>query len=335
MAVYTHINEPDLKDFLQNYNLGSLLNFNGIAEGVENSNYLVNTTKGRFILTLYEKRVDIKDLPFFLSLMNHMADAGLPSPRPISDKNGETLRGLCGKTAALIEFMPGTSRDDPNPEECAMMGDIMARAHLSVHSFNLNRDNALSLEGWKTLSLNCVASIKTRQDETQKQKPLIHIQELIDEEINFLTRHWPKSPSKGEDHPTLPRGVIHADLFPDNVLLDKQGHVTGIIDFYFSCTDFFVYDLAVCLNAWCFDAQHGFVKEKWEAMAKAYERSRPLTDTERKALPIMARGAALRILLTRFYDWLNQIEGAVVNVKNPDEYVKKLTFHRDNPTALL
>ncbi len=317
MAVYTRVDDSQLEKFLTAYDVGTAVNFKGIAEGVENSNYFLDTQDNRYILTLYEKRVNISDLPFFLSLMDHFADLGLPSARPIRARDGEILQELCGRTAALIAFVPGLSRNIPSIEDCSTMGAMLARAHKAALSFPMSRENDLSLAGWQKLATRC-----QRADECKTG-----LTSTINDEITYLTKHWP-------DGKNLRSGVIHADFFPDNVLFSNNGEISGLIDFYFSCNDFFVYDLAICLNAWCFDANHTFQSDKANAFIASYQSHTSLTKEEIEILPLMLRGAAIRFLLTRTYDWLNKVEGALVTVKDPTEYYKKLAFHQQNPDAI-
>ena len=309
MAVYTHVSEDALADFLTHYDLGPVHALKGIAEGVENSNYLLQTATGSFILTLYEKRVDKDDLPFFLALMHHLANKGIPCPTPVAGADGEALRVLSGRPAALITFLNGLSVDRPNPAQCHSVGEGMERMHLAVTDFDATRPNALGLEGGAALAGQCL----TQADNVQPG-----LAALIEDELAYLRSVWPDD---------LPQGVIHADLFPDNVFfMDDQ--LTGIIDFYFACTDAFAYDLAICLNAWCFEPDKAFNATKARRMTAAYHAVRPLSDAEIAALPLLARGAALRFLLTRLFDWVNQVDGALVRPKDPLEYAHKLRFHQ-------
>ena len=243
MAVYTHVDDRTLSAFMGQYDLGQPILFKGIAEGVENSNYLLETEKSRLILTLYEKRANPEDLPYFLNMMEHLADAGLPAPRPIRDKNGIALQTLKERPACLIAFLKGVSVDDTDEDHCAALGTNLAKMHRAFDSFTETRPNNLSLDGWKGLAN------KTARGANSVQAGLAQI---IAEEIQFLEDNWPTD---------LPTGTIHADLFPDNVLFTDH-EITGLIDFYFGCTDMLAYDLAVCINAWCFDSDHRFVAAK-------------------------------------------------------------------------
>lgn len=311
MAVYTKVTDRDLQHFLAEYDAGGLKSFKGIAEGVENSNFLVETEKARFILTLYEKRVSAADLPFFLGLMTHVAAKGLPGAGPVADRQGLTLKQLNGRPAALITFLTGVSRDDPSTEDCAALGTMLARFHAATADFAMARENDLSLSGWKALIERCGVAA---------DKCAAGLSGFLAEEYETLALAWPARDA-------LPRGVIHADLFPDNILF-SGADITGLIDFYFACTDFYAYDLAVCLNSWAFDSAHRFKPDRAQAMIAAYEAGRPLQADERKALPLLCRGAALRFLLTRLHDWLHQEPGALVTVKDPLEYKAKSDYFR-------
>lgn len=309
MAVYTDIRDDQLQAFLANYAIGDLHSFQGIAEGVENSNFMIATDNGRYILTLYEKRVVPADLPFFIVLMKHLSERGINCPQPIAMRSGETLGALAGKPAAIISFLDGVSVRRPNASHCRQLGEALAAMHLAGEGYTLHRDNALSVSGWRPLAEKSLA----RADEVEKD-----LSGLLLEELDVLEDRWPAG---------LPAGVIHADLFPDNVFFFKD-ELTGLIDFYFACNDLLAYDIAVCLNAWCFEPDNSFNVTKARNLLKGYIKVRPLDGEEVMALPILARGAALRFLLTRLYDWLNVPEGALVVPKDPMEYVHKLRFHR-------
>ncbi len=309
MAVYTHVDDKTLSVFLAGYNLGQATSFKGIAEGVENSNYFLETEKARLVLTLYEKRANPDDLPYFLDLMEHLAKAGVPSPLPVRDQSGKALQTLCGKPACIISFLNGVSVDDADESHCAAVGSMLAQMHHATSDFTAARHNDLSIEGWRTLADKTVAHADTVQD---------GLAEIIASEMDFLEQNWPKS---------LPKGTIHADLFPDNILFTNHT-ITGVIDFYFGCTDFLAYDLAVCINAWCFDQQMHFVPGRAKRLIEMYDVARTMSGAEVAALPILCRGAAMRFLLTRLYDWLNPVEGAVVRPKNPLDYLARLKFHQ-------
>jgi homoserine kinase type II len=309
MAVYTDVAAEDLAEFLGGYDIGELLSYKGIAEGVENSNFLMHTSKGAYILTLYEKRVAADDLPYFLSLMAHLAERGVRCPQPARNRQGAVYSGLAGRPAAIINFLEGMWPRRPNAAHCTGVGEALAKMHLAGRDFPLVRKNPLSVEGWRSL-FDLAAS---RADGVA---PGLH--DLIARELDYLEAHWPTE---------LPVGVIHADLFPDNVFFlgDK---LSGLIDFPFSCNDLLAYDVAICLNAWCFEADHAFNVTKARALLSAYGRERKLSDAEQDALPLLARGSALRFLLTRLVDFLNVPPGALVKPKDPLEYVRKLRFHQ-------
>lgn len=309
MAVYTDITEDDLKSFLEAYDAGELTSYKGIAEGVENTNFLLHTTKLPLILTLYEKRVEKSDLPFFLGLMHHLADKGLSCPLPLPRKDGELLGELSGRPAALISFLEGMWLRKPEAKHCREVGKALAAMHLAGEGFEIKRPNALSVEGWKVLW----EKSRERADEVEKG-----LQQEIQPEIDFLAANWPKD---------LPAGVIHADLFQDNVFF-LGDELSGLIDFYFACNDFLAYDVSICLNAWCFEKDGAYNVTKGKALLEGYQSVRPLNAEELNALPLLARGSALRFFLTRLYDWLTTPEGALVVKKDPIEYLRKLRFHR-------
>jgi len=309
MAVYTDVPAEELTLFLCDYELGELLAYKGIAEGVENSNFLVHTGRGYFILTLYEKRVAPGDLPFFLGLMEHLANKGLTCPQPVKNRRGAVLGTLGGRPAAIVTFLEGMWIRQPGAGHCSAVGEAVAKLHRAGADFPLKRGNALSVAGWRPLFQAAAA----RADEVRDG-----LKEALDAELSFLERAWPTD---------LPRGVIHADLFPDNVFF-LHNSLSGLIDFYFACTDTLAYDLAICLNAWCFEADHTFNITKGRALLEAYRRVRPLSRAEREQLPLLARGAALRFLLTRLVDWLDVPPGALVKPKDPLEYFRKLRFHQ-------
>jgi homoserine kinase type II len=309
MAVYTDVTAEDLTAFLKSYDLGEVLSYKGIAEGVENSNFLLHTSRGYFILTLYERRVAAGDLPFFLGLMEHLAARGLTCPQPVRNRAGTALGTLAGRPAAIVTFLDGMWIRRPSAAHCAAVGDALARLHVAGADFALRRDNALSVGGWRRL----YEAAKSRADSLQPG-----LRETIDRELAHLEQAWPAD---------LPQGVIHADLFPDNVFF-LAGKLSGLIDFYFACTDTLAYDVAVCLNAWCFEQDQSYNVTKGQGLLRAYTKVRPLSAAERDALPLLARGAALRFLLTRLVDWLDVPPGALVRPKDPLEYFRKLRFHQ-------
>jgi homoserine kinase type II len=309
LAVYTDVAAEDLATFLAGYDAGELLAYKGIAEGVENSNFLVHTSKGNFILTLYEKRVKAADVPFFLALMEHLASRGLTCPQPVKNKAGKTLGKLAGRPAALVTFLDGMWIRRPSPVHCAAVGQALAELHLAGGDFSQKRENALSVAGWRAL-------YETAGSRADKVQPGLSV--AIAEELTQLEKAWPRD---------LPQGVIHADLFPDNVFF-LGDRLSGLIDFYFACTDTLAYDVAICLNAWCFEPDHSYNVTKGRGLLQAYAKARPLSAAETKALPLLCRGAAMRFLLTRLVDWLDVPAGALVRPKDPAEYIRKLRFHQ-------
>ncbi len=315
MAVYTEVTDDDLAAFMAAYDIGDVVSFKGIAEGVENSNYLLATTKARFILTLYEKRVERSDLPFFLGLMEHLAERGIECPLPVRGRDGEALRVLCGRPAALVTFLDGVSVRRPTARHCASLGRALAELHAAAEGFSIRRPNALSVAGWRPLA----EAARGRSDV---------VLDGLDAEIAAELDHLEAAFARLD----LPRGVIHADLFPNNVLFLGE-RLSGLIDFYFACDDAFAYDVAICLNAWCFEPDASFNVTKGRALLAAYHAARPLSGAEVDALPTLARGAAIRFLLTRLVDWLDTPPGALVKKLDPLEYLKKLRFHQQAESA--
>jgi homoserine kinase type II len=309
MAVYTEVSDDELAAFVASYGVGALLSYKGIAEGVENTNYLLHTETGPIFLTLYEKRVDPAELPFFLGLMEHLARAGLNCPTPVRDAEGRMLRTLAGRPAALVTFLEGVWIRRPQPRHCAAVGKALAGLHVAGRGFGLTRANGLGLSGWRPL----FERFEARADEV-----VPGLAATIRQELDVLEAHWPAG---------LEQGVIHADLFPDNVFFLGET-LSGLIDFYFACNDALAYDIAVTLNAWCFESDHSFNVTKGQALLKGYESVRALSAAEREALPLLARGAALRFLLTRAYDWLHTASNALVKRKDPAEFLRRLKFHR-------
>ncbi len=309
MAVYTEVPNHNLEEFIESYGLGTLLSYKGIAEGVENTNYVVHTDTGTYILTLYEKRVNSSDLPFFLGLMEFLAASGLSCPTPVRDKNNNILRELCERPAALITFLQGVSIKQPQPNHCYELGIALANFHNISMKFQQTRSNSMDIQSWHNLfdkfSLDA-DKIKTGLKAT------------IQNELSYLKDNWPKN---------LPSGIIHADLFPDNVFF-LNNKVSGLIDFYFSCYDMLSYDVAICLNSWCFEKDISFNITKAKALLRGYNSIRTLEKSELDMLPTLARGASMRFLLTRCYDWLHTSEDAFVAKKDPIEYLYKLHFHQ-------
>jgi homoserine kinase type II len=314
MAVYTEVSDDELASFIASYGLGAVLSYKGIAEGVENTNYLVHTEKGPYFLTLYEKRVAPRDLPFFLGLMEHLAKGGINCPTPVHDCEGRVLRTLAGRPAVLVTFLEGVWIRRPQPRHCAALGPVMASLHVAGQNFGMTRPNALGLEGWRPL----YERFRTRADEIAPG-----LSATIEQELDHLEANWPGD---------LPHGIIHADLFPDNAFF-LGDRLSGVIDFYFACNDALAYDVAIALNAWCFESDHAFNMTKGQALFRGYQAARCLGPAERAALPLLARGAALRFLLTRAYDWLHTDAHALVRRKDPLEYLRRLKFHRNVNSA--
>jgi len=321
MAVYTNIGAEQMGKIIAAFDVGPLVSAKGIAEGVSNSNWLIETEGSgsgplRFILTMYESRVDLGDLPFFLGLLDHLAERGCPVPRTIHDREGAAFRLHEGKALALIEFLPGVSVSEPTPGQTQAVGAALASIHLAAADFPARRANAMDLAAWQRLLGDCgeegLASIHPE------------LGRIVSGELAFLAARWPKG---------LARGVIHADLFPDNVLM-RGDEVAGLIDFYFACCDLLAYDVAVTHAAWCFSGDGArFDPLLSRALLQGYETVRPLSEDERRALPVLARGAAMRFIATRAYDWLNTPPGALVTRKDPMAFARRLAFYADPGNA--
>jgi homoserine kinase type II len=312
MAVYTEVGDEALAAFLADFDLGSIVAFRGIAEGVENSNFSLRTTAGDYILTLYEKRVDPADLPWFLGLMEHLATRGITCPLPVHGRDGVALRVLEGRHAAITTFLPGIWPRRVRREHCGPVGAALAALHLAGQDYAPTRRNALGPDGWRPL----LDRARDRADEVARG-----LAAELDAALAAILAAWPSG---------LPVGHIHADLFPDNVFF-LDGRLSGLIDFYFAATDLLAYDVAICLNAWCFEPDFSLNVTKARAMLAAYEARRPLSAAERAALPVLCQGAAIRFLLTRLYDWVNTPPGAMVTRKDPIEYLRRLRFHMAAP----
>lgn len=321
MAVYTRLGAEEMAAIIAAFDVGTLVSAKGIAEGVSNSNWLIETQEAdgaarRFILTVYEARTDIKDLPFFLNLLDHLSARGCPVPRTMHDRDGASHRFHEGKALALIEFLPGVSVSDPTPAQAHAVGAALAKVHLAAADFGCERANSMGLDAWKQLLGDC----------GREGLESIHAElaGIVERELALLSARWPRD---------LPRGVIHADLFPDNVLM-LGDTVTGLIDFYFACTDIIAYDVAVTHTAWCFSTDGTrFCPTLSGALMDGYNSVRPLTRAERDALPVLARGAAMRFLATRAYDWLNTSDDALVTLKDPMAFARRLDFYADSANA--
>ena len=308
MAVYTKLEHKEVDRFLEQYNINNFKDFKEITEGVENTNYLIKTLGQDYILTIYEKRVDENDLPFFIKLLSILSENNFPCPKPIPNKNNEKINKIKNKNAALVTFLNGHSKTRITTEDCFEIGKITAQLHEITKKFNIYRKNNLSIESWQSIF-----------DKIIKQK--IDLNESIIKKtknyLNFLKDKWPKE---------LPQGIIHADLFPDNIFFTNN-KVSGIIDFYFACNDFFAYEIAICLNSICFDNNSTFNMTKAKNLIDGYSSTRELSEDEKKYLPILSMGAAMRFFLTRLYDFYHTDNKANVKIKDPFEYLKKIEFH--------
>ena len=308
MAVYTKLEHQEVRQFLEQYNINNFKDYKGITEGVENTNYLIKTSEQDYILTIYEKRVDENDLPFFIKLLSYLSENKFPCPKPIANKNNEKINRIKNKNAALVTFLNGQSKNKITSEECFEIGKITAQLHEITKKFDINRKNNLSIENWDSIF-----------EKTIKQK--IDLDESIIKKtknyLNFLKGKWPKN---------LPQGIIHADLFPDNIFFTNN-KVSGIIDFYFACNDFFAYEIAICINSLCFDNNSTFNMTKAKNLIDGYTSIRTLSEDEKKYLPILSMGAAMRFFLTRLYDFYHTDNKADVKIKDPFEYFKKIEFH--------
>ncbi len=314
MAVYTRLTAQQFDEVMKQYGLGTLLEAREIAEGVENSNYLIRTQREgeaehRYIFTIFEKRVDSAYLPFYLGITEHLASRDIPTPRPLHTPDGDLCIEVAGKKAAIVTFLTGKSTRSIEVSQLLSLGMVQAQMHLAAADFPLSRPNDLSVSGWRRL----IDATSGKADQIMPG-----LSQLLAEEYVFLAQHWPQD---------LPQGVIHADMFPDNVFF-MGSDVSGVIDFYFACNDLFMYDLVITMNAWCFERDGSFNLTKARGLLSAYHAVRPLSDAEHMALPVLARGAALRFLLTRAYDALHRDPQALVTPKDPMEYVRKLRFHQ-------
>ncbi len=313
MAVYTKLSEKDLNEFFSKYDLGNIINYKGITEGIENTNYFIQTDKGKFILTLYEKRVDEKDLPFFIGLMRNLFDKKFPSPEPIINKNGNYITQIFKKKAAVITFLDGQAKKILNANDCYQVGTHTAKMHIITKNLTGKIENKLSIGSWRGI-----------YDKVKNDCSKIHynLSETIEKNLQEIEKHWPKN---------IPAGIIHADLFPDNIFF-KNDKLSGIIDYYFSCHDFYAFEIAICLNALCFEGTNknlSFNVTKAKKFIDGYSSVRKLSDEEKFSLKILCQGAAMRFLLTRVFDYLNLTEGALVKIKDPIEYLKRLEFHNN------
>ena len=314
MAVYTKLKEQDINNILSNYSIGKLKSFKGIQEGIENTNYYLLVEEKKYILTIYEKRVNPKDLPFFSDLMTGLNHRNFKCPVPIINNNNKTISDYNGKKLMIVSFLEGKAKQVLTPDDCKQVGVEVAKMHEITKEFTVRRNNNLSISSWRKL----FNSVKDQCVKIDKDLPKLIEANLVDVEKN-----WPKN---------LPCGIIHADLFSDNIFFHNE-KLNGIIDFYFSCNDFYSFEIAICFNALCFDGEKNnlsFNVTKAKNFINGYSSIRKLLDDERESIKVLSQGAALRFLLTRVFDALNTVEGAIVKVKDPLEYLKRLEFHKNS-----
>ena len=314
MAVYTKLNQNKIEEILSNYNLGKLDSFKGIEEGIENTNYFLSVDKKKFILTIYEKRVKSDDLPFFSDLMSSLNKANFKCPAPILNNENRTITNFDEKKLMIVSFLDGKAKENLSPINCKSVGAEIAKMHQLTKNLKLNRQNDLSINSWRKL----FEAVKDKCTKIHKDLP-----KLIEENLIDVEKNWPKN---------LPKGIIHADLFHDNIFF-IQDKFSGVIDFYFSCEDFFAFEIAICFNALCFDGLKNnlsFNVTKAKHFIDGYTSIRKLTDEEINSIKVLSQGAALRFLLTRVFDSLNKVEGAIVKIKDPVEYLKRLEFHKNS-----
>ena len=312
MAVYTPIKKEKLSSFLENYNIGSLENFKGVLEGVENTNYKIITSQDTFILTIFEKRVKKQDLPFFIELQNHLSKKNIKCPSPISNRNDRYVNTIENKPCVLMSFLEGKKTDNSTSYHCHQIGELTAKIHLNSKDFTLTRNNGLHQKHWRDIFNKCQKSKDSRYGE---------LYQVIEQELQYLDKKWPRN---------LPIGIIHGDIFPDNVFF-IDSNVSGLIDFYFSCNDFYAYDLAITANAWCFDKKKSFKKENFDSLLKGYQQHVNISNDEKNHFNTLLRGAAMRFLVTRLHDQLYHPDGAMVVPKDPFEFFNILKWHQNNP----
>ena len=315
MAVYTKLHIHQLEELLKLYDIGSLITYNGITEGIENSNFFIETTQGKFILTIFENRVNKKEIPFFLGIMSYLSQKRFLCPKPIIDLKNNYIHELSGKPCIIVNFLEGKSKTNINPEDCFKVGSYMGYMHNQSKDFSLERQNSLSISGWKELIEKCDISISENSLANFGQNLIGEIKETF----NYCEKNWPTY---------LPKGFIHADMFPDNVFF-LNNSISGIIDFYFGCTDILAYDVAVAVNAWCFNDENVFNKDRYNSLISGYNSQRELSKDEILHLPLLSKAASMRFLLTRLYDWVNTPDNADVIPKDPYEYIVKLRYFKE------
>ena len=314
MAVYTKLNKENIEGILANYSIGRLEEFRGIEDGIENTNYFLLVDNKKYILTIYEKRVKEKDLPFFSNLMIGLSKKDFKCPVPIKNKNNKTISLYKNKSLMIVSFLEGKSKSILSPNNCKSLGQEVARMHLITRNLGIKRQNDLSIRSWRKI----FDQVRDKCTDIHKDLPKLIESNLIDVEKN-----WPKN---------LPKGIIHADLFSDNIFF-KDDKFNGIIDFYFSCNDFYALEIAICFNALCFDGSKdnlSFNVTKAKNFMNGYGQLRDLSDGEKENIKVLSQGSALRFLLTRVFDTINTVEGAIVKVKDPMEYLVRLEFHKNS-----
>ena len=313
MAVYTKFNQNKINEILSNYNLGELNNFKGIEEGIENTNYFLSISNKKFILTVYEKRVKSKDLPFFSDLMSSLNKAGFKCPTPVTNKKNETITDYEGKKLMIVSFLEGKAKKNLSPFNCKSIGIEVAKMHQITKNFKFTRKNDLSVRSWRSI----FSQVKDKCNKIHPELP-----SLIEANLLSIEKEWPKN---------LPSGIFHADLFSDNIFF-KNNKFSGFIDFYFSCNDFYAFEIAICFNALCFDGMKqnlSFNVTKAKKLMEGYNEVRKISKDEKVAIKVLSQGAALRFLLTRVFDYINTVNDAVVKIKDPEEYLKRLEFHKN------
>ena len=311
MAVFTSITKETLLSFLKNYKIGELINFEGILAGVENTTYKIITSKNVYILTIFEKRIDENDLPYIFELQNFLSSKKIRCPKPVLNQSGQYTGLIDKKTCVIMSFLDGEKLENVTPKNCVEVSSKLAAIHLFTKDFKLIRKNSLNYDELKKIFNKCL------DGENNNFNELIS---SIKDELNYLEKHWPTN---------LPKGIIHGDVFPDNVFINDKGEY-GFIDFYFACNDYFAYELAIFINAWCFDKNNNFLETNYKAIIEGYEGNRKLNKEEVYGLPVLLRGAAIRIIITRLYDILNHPEDAKVKPKDPFDYFEILKFHQKN-----
>ena len=314
MAVYTKLKKENIEEILASYSIGRLEEFKGIEEGIENTNYFLLVSNKKYILTIYEKRVNEKDLPFFSDLMTGLHKENFKCPVPINNNNNKTISSYKNKNLMIVSFLEGKAKNILSPDNCMSLGQEVARMHLITKNFKLQRQNDLSIGSWRKI----FEQVKNKCIDIHKDLP-----KLIEINLADVEKNWPKD---------LPKGIIHADLFSDNIFF-KDDKFNGIIDFYFSCNDFYALEIAICFNALCFDGLKNnlsFNVTKAKSFMKGYSQLRALNERERESIKVLSQGSALRFLLTRVFDVINTVEGAIVKVKDPVEYLARLEFHKNS-----